>query len=202
MLDRPDFIGVFLFVVRVMCRRPSGTYAAVLISFVGLWGLELGVPYLSDAMHETDHRFTVSGYVYSTQGTPAGDARVHVRDLRDKSVEAITTYTDGTGYYKAVLHLHNDNEGDSLEVRALDEKLGLDEAKTVRATFVPADLKTERQVGVNIGVVPETVTAPSGGGYWRYLIAGVLVGGAMAVFVWSRRRKGKVKTKRRGRKRG
>ncbi|HEY3198212.1 MAG TPA: carboxypeptidase-like regulatory domain-containing protein [Nitrospirales bacterium] len=150
-------------------------------------------------MHETDHRFTVSGYVYDKQGKPVGDARVHVRDLRDQSVEAVTTYTDGSGYYKAVIHLHNGNAGDPVQITAIEEKLGLEEAKTVRAEFSPNDLKTERQTTVNIGPVP--VGQVPENGYWRPIIVGIVVAGAVGAIVWWRKPKARNQGKRRGKKR-
>ena len=151
MLDRPDFGGVFRFIIRVMRGRPSRKLAAVFLSLAELCAASLGGPRLAFAMHETDHRFTVSGYVYDKQGKPVGDARIHVRDLRDQKIEPVTTYTDGSGYYKAVLHLHNDNAGDPVQVTAIEEKLGLQEAKTVRAEFSPKDLTTERRATSAIG---------------------------------------------------
>ena len=150
-------------------------------------------------MHETDHRFTVSGYVYDKQGKPVGDARVHVRDLRDQTVEAVTTYTDGTGYYKAVIHLHNGNAGDPVQVTAIEEKLGLEEAKTVHAGFSPDDVKTERQMTVHIGPVPERL--PEAAGFWRPIIVGFVIAGAVGAMLWWRQRKTRNAGKRRGKKR-
>jgi hypothetical protein len=201
-LDRPNFSGVSRFIVRVNTRRPLWNIPAVVVAVTGCVAFVVSGPCRAYAMHETDHRFTVSGYVYNKQAMPVGDARVFVRDLRDQGVEPVTTYTDGTGYYKVVLHLHNGNEGDDLQIRAIDEKIGLDETKTVRAKFVPSDIKTDRQASVNIGPVPENMATPSGERDWRYIVGGVVVGGAVAAFAWSRHRKLKAKTKRRGKKRG
>jgi hypothetical protein len=199
MLDRPDFGGVFRFIRRVMRGRPSRKLAAVFLSLAGLYVASLGGPRLAFAMHETDHRFTVSGYVYDKQGKPVGDARVHVRDLRDQKIEPVTTYTDGSGYYKAVLHLHNDNAGDPVQVTAIEEKLGLQEAKTVRAEFSPNDLKTERQATLHIGAVPEGL-APGVPMYWQYVIGGTMAGAMIGAIFWWRRRKTKNRPKRRGKK--
>ena len=200
MLDRPDFGGVLRFIVRVMRGGLSRNLAAVFLSFAGVCTVELGSPCLVSAMHETDHRFSVSGYVYDKQGKPVGDARVHVRDLSDQTVEAVTTYTDGSGYYKAVIHLHNGNAGDPVQVTAIEEKLGLEEAKTVRAEFSPQDLKTERQTTVNIGPVP-VGHVPEAADYWRSIIAGIVVAGAVGAIVWWRKPKTRHQGKRRGKKR-
>jgi len=183
-----------------MRGRPSRKLAAVFLSLAGLCAASLGGPRLAFAMHETDHRFTVSGYVYDKQGKPVGDARVHVRDLRDQKIEPVTTYTDGSGYYKAVLHLHNDNAGDPVQVTAIEEKLGLQEAKTVRAEFSPNDLKTERQATLHIGAVPEGL-APEVPMYWQYVVGGTMVGAMIGAIICWRRREVKTRAKRRGKKR-
>ena len=199
MLDRPDFGGVFRFIIRVMRGRPSRKLAAVFLSLAGLCAASLGGPRLAFAMHETDHRFTVSGYVYDKQGKPVGDARVHVRDLRDSKIEPVTIYTDGNGYYKAVLHLHNDNAGDPVQVTAIEEKLGLQEAKTVRAEFSPKDLTTERRATLHIGAVPEGLV-PEVPMYWQYGVGGAMAVGVIGAILWWRRRKTKTRAKRRGKK--
>jgi hypothetical protein len=199
MLDRPNFGGVLRFIVRVMRGRRCRNLAALFFSLAGLCAFELGRPCPASAMHETDHRFTVSGYVYDKQGKPVGDARVHVRDLRDQTVEAVTTYTDGTGYYKAVIHLHNGNAGDPVQVTAVEEKLGLEETKTVRAGFSPDDVKTERQMTVHIGPVPERL--PEAAGYSRSIVVGFGVAGAVGAMLWWRQRKTRNAGKRRGKKR-
>ena len=158
-------------------------------------------PGLADAMHETDHRFTVSGYVRDKDGKPTGDARVYVRDLRDQKIEGVTTYTDRTGYYKAVIHLHNDNAGDQIQVSVHNEKAGLEDAKDIRAEFNPRDAKTERRAKVNFG--PSLDEDPVGGDRtWTYLVGGALIGTAvLAAIVWGRRRHAPAETKRRRKKR-
>ena len=183
-----------------MHARPPRKFAAVFVSLTGLLTLGIGAPWMAFAMHETDHRFTVSGYVYDKQGKPVKDARVHVRDLRDQKVEGITTYTDGAGYYKAVLHLHNDNAGDPVQVTAIEEKLGLEEAKTVRAAYSATDLTTERQATVDIGPVPEG-RGRAADNLWRYIIVGAVIVGAIAAMVWRRQQKLRSRAKRRGKKR-
>jgi len=199
MLIRPDF-RVPRFIVRVMQRRPSRNLAAVFLTLGGLYVSEIAVPSVANALHEPDHRFTVSGYVRNKEGKPIGDARVHVRDLRDHKIEGVTTYTNGAGYYKAVLHLHNDNAGDTIQVTAVEEKLGIEEVKAVRAEFNPSDLKSDRQVTINFGPVPERKFS-AGAEYWQYLAGGALIAGAIGAVVWSRHRKAKAKAKRRGKKR-
>jgi hypothetical protein len=183
-----------------MHARPPRKFAAVFVSLTGLLTLGIGAPWMAFAMHETDHRFTVSGYVYDKQGKPVKDARVHVRDLRDQKVEGVTTYTDGAGYYKAVLHLHNDNAGDPVQVTAIAEKVGVEEAKTVRATYSAADVTTERQATVDFGPVPEG-RARNADSFQRYLIVGTVMVAAIAGIVWWRLRKKGNRARRRGKKR-
>jgi hypothetical protein len=106
-----------------------------------------GITYLAgvaEAMHEVDHRFTVEGHVCGGDGRPVPETKVIVKDTRVSIGTAV--FTDSRGYYKAVLHLHNDNRGDPILVAALEEE------QKVTAQFDPADVKSERQVTVNIGV--------------------------------------------------
>ncbi len=99
---------------------------------------------VAEAMHEVDHRFTVEGHVCGVDGRPVPETKVIVKDTRVSIGTAV--FTDSHGYYKAVLHLHNDNRGDPILVAALEEE------QKVTAQFDPADVKSERQVTVNIGV--------------------------------------------------
>ncbi len=183
-----------------MHARPPRKFAAVFISLTGLLTLGIGTPWMALAMHETDHRFTVSGYVYDKQGKPVKDARVHVRDLRDQKVEGVTTYTDEAGYYKAVLHLHNDNAGDPVQVTAIEEKLGFEEAKTLRAAYSAADLTTERQGTVNIGPVPAGRVREADS-FRRYLLFATVFVAGIAALGWWRLRKVRKRVRRRGKKR-
>lgn len=105
-----------------------------------------GTAYLTgvaEAMHEIDHRFTVEGHVCGADGRPASEAKVIVKDARVSIGTAV--FTDSQGYYKAVLHLHNDNRGDPIVVTALEQE------QKVYAQFDPADVKNERRATVDIG---------------------------------------------------
>jgi hypothetical protein len=114
------------------------------LAFASAWiGLIASFPGIAVAMHEVDHRFTVEGHVCKADGSPAAETQVVVKDTR-VSVGA-TSFTDARGHYKATLHLHNDNRGDPILVAALDQE------KKVTALFDIKDIKTERQVTVNIG---------------------------------------------------
>ena len=210
MLNRSVFSRTVRTILNVKDSRPSKAGAAVLVGLVGLFGQEATVPSAVWATHETDHRFSVSGYVRDKEGKPVGDARVQVRDLRDQKVESVTTYTDNSGYYKVVLHLHNDNAGDAIQITVREEKARIDETTKIRAEFDPEDRRTERQRRVDVGPVPVaaeqgwlwSVAGTEGPSYWVYAIAGLLVSGAIGVAIaWSRRRQVKVAPKRRAKKR-
>ena len=178
-----------------------------------LFGMGVGLPDLAEATHETDHRFTVSGYVRDKGGRPVADVRVTVRDLRDQKIEAVSTFTDAKGFYKALLHLHNDNAGDPIQVSARDEKTGFDETRQIRAEFNPKDRQTDRLGRADLGPVPPSELEAGGAGaadgdgtpHWVYAVGGLCLVGAIGMAVaWSRRRQArqsKGDRKRRGKKR-
>ncbi|TAJ09502.1 MAG: hypothetical protein EPO61_05430 [Nitrospirae bacterium] len=142
---------------------------------------------IAEAMHEVDHRFTVEGHICGSDGRPVPEAKVMVKDTRVSIGTAV--FTDSRGYYKAVLHLHNDNRGDPILVAALEQE------QKVTAQFDPADVKNERQVTVNIGsgcAVQQEETSR-----WVYYGAGIgLAALAVAAGI------GFVKNRQRAQKRG
>ena len=188
-----------------MQGRSSRYRATVVLWLVIFGGVQTGAPPPADAMHETDHRFTISGYVRDKNGKPVGDARVRIRDLLHENIDPVTTYSDGNGYYKAIIHLHNENAGDALQVKAIEEKVGLEEVKTVRAEFDPADRKTEREARVDLGPfvegTSEEATSPVIEPRGWYVAGGAVVIGALLTVVWSRYRRSKARQKPRGKKR-
>lgn len=129
--------------------------------FAAFWTLSSPVI----ATHETDHRFTVEGFVCGSDGQPIKDEKVVVKDTR-VSITA-TAYTDSDGYYKAVLHLHNDNVGDPLLVKVQDKE------QRAKVEFDPKDRSTERAIAVNFGVACEAQSL--GPGPWAYYSAGIVV---------------------------
>nr|MBI3611769.1 carboxypeptidase regulatory-like domain-containing protein [Nitrospirota bacterium] len=146
-----------------------------------------GVTYpagIAEAMHEVDHRFTVEGHVCGVDGRPVPEAKVMVKDTRVSIGTAV--FTDAHGYYKAVLHLHNDNRGDPIWVAALEQE------QKVTAQFDPADVKNERHVTVNIG--SSCAVQQEESSRWVYYGAGI--GLAVAAGV------GFVKNRQRSHKRG
>ena len=116
------------------------------------------------AMHEADHRFTVDGYVCGPDGKPVPETPVLVKDTR-VSVGA-TVYTDANGYYKTILHLHNDNVGDPLLIEVGKER------QERKIEFDPKDTETERRLQVHFGT--GCVQAGTGGvPVWVYYGAGL-----------------------------
>jgi hypothetical protein len=123
---------------------------------------------VAEAMHEIDHRFTVEGHVCWDDGRPASETKVLVKDTR-VSV-GLSVVTDAHGYYKATLHLHNDNAGDPILVAALEKE------QQVTAKFDPKNVQEERKVTVNIGSGCEQQAGEAG--QWVWYGAGI---GAVAV---------------------
>ena len=211
MLDRPGFrCAVRGFVESVTVLRPARGNAAVFFGLIGLIGSGALIPSAAWATHEMDHRFAISGHVRDKDGKPVRDAKVQARDLRDQKIDPVTSYSDGSGFYKLLLHLHNSNAGDPIQISVKDERSGLDEVKKIRAEFDPANKHTERQVKVEFW--PETETSGGGSGgivgtedaskLWLYGTGGVLVAAAIGVaIVRARHRQAAVPPKRRGKKR-
>ena len=128
------------------------------------------------ATHEVDHRFVVSGSVRTADGAPRPDLKVVVAHPRSQLSE--TVFTDRSGEYSALLHLHDQDAGDPVTVTAGDE------VKTIKAAYAPGDHHTPRTARVDFG--PSAAGEPSdrsmawwygiGGGvvlavgflYWRY----------------------------------
>jgi len=125
------------------------------------------------ATHETDHRFTVFGYVRDDKGEPIEDTKVMVVDTRVG--EGSTAFTDRSGYYEVLLHLHNDNQGDEIKITALDQ------FTIITANFDPSDKRTERKVQVDFGAPPaEKSSSPAT--LWIYGAGVVLI--MVALVYW------------------
>ena len=140
--------------------------------FVLVWGLiaTLFVPSVSFARHAADHRFTVEGFVCGKDGRPAVNVEVLVKDTRVTVGQTVTT--DGDGYYKVTLHLHNDNVGDPLLVEAGGEQ------QNFKIQFDPNDLETERKLRVDFGSGCERDLGPP---QWLFYGLGIA---AVAIVGW------------------
>lgn len=168
----------------------GGTSAIHFVASLSLVATGLGsflfIPPAALAMHEVDHRFTVEGHVCGPDGRPVPDHKVIAKDTK-VSVFA-TAFADGSGYYKATLHLHNENRGDPIVVTALDQE------KRGTALFDPNDVHTERLVTVNFGSGCE---ASAGGPEWMYYGAGIGLA-AVAAFAGARLIRKRQRSRRRG----
>jgi hypothetical protein len=122
------------------------------------------------AEHETDHRFTVEGYVCGADGKPVGNQEVMVKDTKIPLGKTVST--DSDGFYSITLHLHNENQGDPILVTAGDSE------QRVTAKFDAKDMKSERKMVVHFGSGCET--APRASSQWVYYTVGLGLAGAAA----------------------
>jgi hypothetical protein len=93
------------------------------------------------ATHLPDHRFIVLGTV-TDGGRPL--ARAPVAVTRVRTGLDYPTRTEGDGFYFVILHLHDEDEGERLLIRA-----GAVSGE-IRARFDVANKKVERGTRVNI----------------------------------------------------
>ena len=153
-------------------RGRSGISRRAAWHAVAVWGLigALLVPSVLYASHAADHRFTVEGFVCGKDGRPGTKVEVLVKDTRITVGQ--TVETDGDGYYKVTLHLHNDNVGDPLLVEAGGEQ------KNYKIQFAPNDLETERKLRVDFGSGCERDLGPP-----QWLLYGLGIA-AVAIVGW------------------
>jgi hypothetical protein len=124
------------------------------------------------ATHEIDHRFKVYGTIKDQQGNPLVDGKVIVVAKRNGA--GSTVFTNKDGYYDVIIHLHNEDVGDTVEVSAVGQK------KEVIVSFDPSDRTTERRVQIDFDAsVPEKKTEIP---VWLYAIAVILVIGVVYLF--------------------
>ena len=103
------------------------------------------------AMHEVDHRFTVHGTVRdgrSFPGTLLVGKEVVIRDSKTGQILQ-QGLTNQQGQYTLVLHVHNEDKGRSLTIQSE----GIE--KTFELRFDPDDRATERQMHLDLVVVPK-----------------------------------------------
>lgn len=117
---------------------------------------------LSHATHEIDHRFTVYGYVRDAEGRPLSGKTVAVTHVGG---EKKATTTGSSGYYEVLLHLHNENRGDAIEIVTGEE------TKKIAAEFEPHDLSTVRKARVDFGA-PATESSPL---VWGGVVLGLVI---------------------------
>jgi hypothetical protein len=103
------------------------------------------------ATHEVDHRFTVHGTVRdgrSFPGTLLVGKEVVIRDSKTGQILQ-QGLTNQQGQFIIVLHVHNEDRGRSLTIQSE----GI--AKTFELQFDPDDRATERQMHLDLVVVPK-----------------------------------------------
>ena len=99
------------------------------------------------AEHEPNHRFVLIGYVKDAKGKPLEGALVEV--VRVKTGLLYRETSDRDGFYVIIVHLHDEDLGDSLEVSTRGR------SATVKAEFNPKDSTTER--GTRIDFVGQKI---------------------------------------------
>lgn len=127
-------------------KNERGTHVVQSRCFVLAVVLSLGTLYpvsVLYALHEVDHRFTIEGRICGNDGDGIESAVVSVKDTR--AGISGNGKADGDGFYKVVLHLHNENQGDPLVIQSGEFE------STGRVELDPDDPKTERIVTVNLG---------------------------------------------------
>jgi len=146
-------------------------------------------PGLASATHEVNHRFIVSGTVRTADGAPRSDVKVVVAHPRTQLSE--TVITDRSGSYSALLHLHDQDAGDSVTVTVGDE------VKTIKAAYDPLDHHSPRTAYVDFGQGSDTATTAAINPGWWYGIGGVVVVGGVWYFR-ARTRKHRATSPRKG----
>jgi len=86
--------------------------------------------------HEIDHRYLVVGYVQ--EGSGQAIPRSRVRLVREKTGLSHETMTERDGFYLLIVHLHDDDAGEALQITA-----GRAQAR-IRAWFHPGDAARHR----------------------------------------------------------
>jgi hypothetical protein len=94
-----------------------------------------------EATHEVDHRYVVLGNVRDRTGQPV--ARSQVRVVRVKTGFPYQAETDGDGFYLLVVHLHNEDLLDPLQVAAGPTAI------RIQARFNPLDMQSHRGTRVD-----------------------------------------------------
>jgi hypothetical protein len=141
------------------------------------------------ATHENDHRFVVEGHITDSNGNAIPNAKIFVRS--EVLETGVTAFSDQSGFYSSLLHLHNADSGKAITVTALGT------TKDLTADFDPEDKTTARTATVDIVHTVPAVQAASKGSdnsvYLTWGLAALAAGVSFGVFSrrWARRRKAK-----------
>jgi len=145
------------------------------------------LPVIALAEHEADHRYNVRGYILDENEKPIAGREVAI--FADGGLLA-SGKTDSDGYYSLHLHLHNEDRG-----RLLSLKAGGQRAE-IRVDFDPDDNHTAREHDANLvgGKLIEKALNRWRTPAWVYPLAGFIVLGFVLVTL-ERRRKRKLRAK-------
>lgn len=131
--------------MKVIVGRPMLAAALVLVPVT-----------FAHALHETDHRYDVTGYVVDAEQRPIAGVPVvgHVDGKRMGSGRS-----DSNGHFRFRMHLHDSHLGRELRLKTPESQ------GTVRVTLTPGDASTERIHHVNFigGKLVEGELAGRGG---------------------------------------
>ena len=125
------------------------------------------------ATHEVDHRVTVRGAIYESDGTPRSRSAV---SLVGPGGEVLgTTDTNRAGKFQFVVHLHDEDAGRMLIVRSGAT------SREFRLTFDPGNRRAERIVTVVIGQQSPQVRRRAAilAGVGIAVLAGLVAGAAL-----------------------
>jgi len=117
--------------------------------------------------------------------------------VKDTRVSVGTSgITDEEGFYKAILHLHNDNQGDPLLIKALDWE------KKTKVDIDAQDIETERVITVNLGGDCLQITRVDTWVYYGLGIGLSVAAGAIGVKYFRRKVRSRQRKQMGGKKRG
>ena len=134
------------------------------------------------AEHEVDHRYQIHGYLLDENDRGIANQDVIAFDGNSPIARG---KTDSSGYYSLHLHLHNEDNGRRLRLRA-----GSNQAE-LRVRFEPDDLTTLRVHDANF-VAGKFVEGDLGRFRvpgWVYPLVGILIIGMCLVWLEKRRRR-------------
>ena len=134
------------------------------------------------ATHEVDHRVTVRGAIYESDGTPRSRSAV---SLVGPGGEVLgTTDTNRAGKFQFVLHLHDEDAGRMLVVRSGAT------SREFRLTFDSGNRRAERIVTVVIGQQSPQVRRRAAilAGVGIAALAGLVAGAALLLTRKTRKR--------------
>lgn len=134
------------------------------------------------AEHEVDHRYQVRGFVLDADENALAGREVV---LANGGTVLASGRTDSSGYYSIHLHLHNEDLGRRLQLRAGNAR------GEIRVSFDPQDRSSVRIHDANLigGKLVEGSLGRWRTPTWLYVLAAFVVLGAALVMLEKRRRR-------------